>query len=167
MLNRGPVSWYSKRQSMIALFFTKAKYIGMLLVAKEAIWLRLLLAKLNLLQLNKQHALIKIFQNNTCLQSIHENLDIILDGEETTVKIGEIIIPLKGDNQWLIALVYNLVFYSKTIDINIQYHYICNEVASQKIELPYVLIKEMIADGLIKALTYVKFHCFIEQMNMT
>ncbi len=137
----------------------------MTLAAKKATWLRLLLTELGLLQSNEQHALIKVSQNNTCAQSIHENLDIARGEEETN--IGEMIIPLKGNNQGSIALAHNPVFHFRTKYINIQYHYIRDEVASQKIKLSYVTTEEMIADGLIKALTLVKFHCFIEQMNMT
>lgn len=50
MLNSGPVSWCSKRQPTVALSSTKAEYIALTLAAKEAIWLRLLLTELGLLQ---------------------------------------------------------------------------------------------------------------------
>ena len=49
MLNGGLVSWCSKRQSMVALLSTKAKYIALTLATKEATWLRLLLTELGLL----------------------------------------------------------------------------------------------------------------------
>lgn len=42
------------------LLSTKAKYIALTLVAKEAIWLQLLLTELELLQLDEQHALIEV-----------------------------------------------------------------------------------------------------------
>ncbi len=125
----------------------------------------MLLTKLGLLQPDEQHTLIKVSQNNTCAQSIYENLDIARRGEETNV--GEMIIPLKGDNQGSIALAYNPVFHSKTKHIDIQHHYIRDKVVSRRIELSYMPTEEMIADGLTKALTHVKFHRFIEQMNMT
>jgi hypothetical protein len=40
------ISWTSKRQITIALSFTKAKYMAYTLVAKETIWLCLLLCNL-------------------------------------------------------------------------------------------------------------------------
>lgn len=62
-------------------------------------------------------------------------------------------IPLKGENQGSIALAHNPVFYSRTKHIDIQLHYIRDEVASPRIELFHVPTEEMIADGLTKALT--------------
>ena len=77
-----------------------------------------------------------------------------------------IVIPLKGDDQDSIALAHNPVFHSRTKHIDIQHHYIRDEVAAQRIQLSYIPTDKMIADGLTKALTHVKFHRFIEQMNM-
>lgn len=73
---------------------------------------------------------------------------------------------MKGDNQSSIALAHNPVFHSRTKHIDIQHHYIGDEVAANRIELSYVPTNEMITDGLAKALTHVKFHGFIEQMRM-
>lgn len=36
MLNSGLVNWWSKRQSMVVLFFTKAEYIALIFAAKKA-----------------------------------------------------------------------------------------------------------------------------------
>ena len=40
MLNGGPVSWSSKRQSVVALSLTEAEYIVLSDAAREAVWLR-------------------------------------------------------------------------------------------------------------------------------
>lgn len=160
MLNGGPVSWCSKKQPTVALSSTEAEYIALTLAAKEATWLRLLLTELELLQPDQQHALIKVSEHNTSAHAIENDLDIACGG-------GEIVIPLRGDNQGLIALAHNPVFHSKTKHIDIQHHYIRDEVTSKRIELSYVPTDQIIADGLTKALTHVKCHRFIEQMNMT
>ncbi len=144
----------------MALSSTEAEYIALALAAKEATWLRLLLTELGLLQLDQQHALIKVSEHNTSAHAIENDLDIACGG-------GEIVIQLKGDNQGSIALAHNPVFHSRTKHINIQHHYIRDKVALKRIELSYVTTDQMIADGLTKALTHVKFHQFIEQMNMT
>ncbi len=167
MLNGGPVSWCSKRQPTVALSSTEAEYIALTLAAKEATWIRLLLTELGLLQPDQQHALIKVSERNTSVRQIHQELDIGRGGEDESGGASKpIVIPLKGDNQGLIALAHNPVFQSRTKHIDIQHHYSRDEVTAQKIQLSYISTDDMIADGLTKALTHVKFHRFIEQMNM-
>lgn len=82
-------------------------------------------------------------------------------------KAPSIVISLKDNNQGSIALAHNAVFYSRTKHIDIQHHYICNKVASKRIELSYIPTDQMITNGLTKALSYVKFHSFVKQMRMT
>lgn len=77
MLNGGLVSWYFKRQPIVALSSTKTEYIALTLAAKEATWLRLLLTELRPLQPDQRHALIKVYKGNTCVQQIHEDQDIV------------------------------------------------------------------------------------------
>ncbi len=74
---------------------------------------------------------------------------------------------LKGDNQGSIALAHNPVFHARTKHIDIQHHYIHDEVAPGRIDLQYMPTSEMIADGLTKALTQAKFHIFVKQMQMS
>ena len=64
-------------------------------------------------------------------------------------------------------MAHNPVFHARTKHIDIQHHYIRDEVEAKRIELPYVPTGGIIADGLTKALTHVKFHTFVEQMQMT
>lgn len=73
---------------------------------------------------------------------------------------------LKDNNQVSIILTHNLIFYIQTKYINIQFHYIYDVVASGNIDLQYISISEMIANGLIKALTQVKLYFFIEQIQI-
>ena len=60
ILNRGPISWCSKRQPTVFLSSSEVEYIALTLAAKEAIWLRLLLTELGLLQTDDQHAEIHV-----------------------------------------------------------------------------------------------------------
>ena len=48
LLNGGPVSWSSQRQSVVALSTTEAEYIALSHGTKEAIWLRRILNDLNI-----------------------------------------------------------------------------------------------------------------------
>ena len=143
-LNGGPVSWCSKRQLAVTFSSIEAEYISLTLAAKKAMWLRLLLTELGLLQFDQQHALIKVSERNTSVCQIHQDLSIVREGESESGRdsgdgksgdAGVIVIPLKRDNQELIALVHNPVFHSRTKHIGIQHHYIRGKVAVQRIQL--------------------------------
>ena len=141
MLNNGPISWCSKRQTTVALSSTEAEYMALTLAAKEATWLRLLMTELGLMT---------------------------IDNESPTVNVlrGEGTIALKGDNQSAIALANNPVLHARTKHIDIQHHFIRNEVLEGRIDLTYVSTEDMIADGLTKPLTHVKFFSFVRQLHM-
>ena len=74
---------------------------------------------------------------------------------------------LKGNNQGSIALTHNSVFHARTKHIDIQHHYIYDKVTLGRIDFQYISMSEIIADGLTKALTQVKFHIFVKQMQMS
>ena len=141
MLNNGPISWCSKRETTVALSSTEAEYMALTLAAKEATWLRLLMTELGLMT---------------------------IDNESPTVNVlrGEGTIALKGDNQSAIALANNPVLHARTKHIDIQHHFIRNEVLEGRIDLTYVSTEDMIADGLTKPLTHVKFFSFVRQLHM-
>ena len=140
MLNNGPISWASKRQKTVALSSTDAEYMALTLAAKETIWIRLLMTELGLMQ----------------------------DDATPTVNVleREGAIALKGDNQSAIALANNPVLHSRTKHIDIQHHFIRNEVTEGRIDLTYVSSEHMVADGLTKPLAPVKFFSFIRQVHM-
>lgn len=142
MMNNGAVSWSSKRQTSVALSSTEAEYMGLTQTAKEATWLRLLMTELGLLQPDDQHAQLRMIKTE-CPLVIH------------------------GDNQGSIALAKNPVFHARTKHIDIQHHYIRDEIKEGRIELTYIPTEDMVADGLTKPLSHVKFHRFIEQLRLT
>lgn len=76
-------------------------------------------------------------------------------------------LSLKGDNQESIVLIHNLVFYVRTKHIDIQHHYIRDKFTAGKINLQYISMSEIIADGMIKPLTHAKFYLFIKQLHIT
>ena len=76
------------------------------------------------------------------------------------------VIALKGDKQSAIALTNNPVLHSRTKHIDFQHHFIRNEVTEGRIDLIYVSTEQMVADGLTKPLTHVKFFSFIRQLHM-
>ena len=54
VLNGGAVSWASRKQSVVALSSTKAKYIALTLAVKEVLWLRTLFLELGALKHAKE-----------------------------------------------------------------------------------------------------------------
>ena len=76
-----------------------------------------------------------ILGGSTCGQAIQQDPVIARGGSKLRVsdRVGDIVIPQKDNNQRLIALTHNLVFHFRTKQIDIQHHYIWDEVASQRI----------------------------------
>lgn len=139
--------------------------------------------ELGLLTPSKQFAEIHVHENNKCAEAILSISDEFhkLDkhiSEKTTMpdteKISisnetiseEIPITLKRGNQSSISLANNPILHTRTKHIDIQHHYIRDEVASGRINLVYTPTGEMLADGLTKPLSHVKFLNFIKQMRM-
>ncbi len=91
--------------------------------------------ELELLQPRQQHTLMRITEDNICVRHINEDTDILRGGRSKSDKT--IIISLKVDKR-SIALTHNLVFHSRTKHIDIQHDYICDDVASKKIEQSYI-----------------------------
>lgn len=71
-------------------------------------------------------------------------------------------ISLKGDNQRSIVFTYNPTYNAWIKYIDIQHHYICDEVAARQINLQYIPTSKMIANRLTKALTHAKFYTFVK-----
>jgi hypothetical protein len=71
-----------------------------------------------------------------------------------------------GDNQGATALVSNPEYYARMKYIDIQWYFICEQVAARAVMLKYVSTIEMIADSLTKLLTHVKFEQFIKALSM-
>lgn len=167
MLNGGPISYASKKQAVVALPSTEAEYVALSLAAREATWLRLLLTELGLLTPSEQFAEIQVHENNKCAEAILPTSARDQDKPVPDELISEKIpITIKGDNQSSISLANNPVLHTRTKHIDIQHHYIRDEVASGRINLVYTPTGEMLADGLTKPLSHVKFLNIIRQIRM-
>ena len=75
MLNKGLVSQYSKKQATVAFSLTKAKYMALTLVEKEATWIRLLLTEVSLLNKKGQYTEIKVIQESKRVEQIKTNVE--------------------------------------------------------------------------------------------
>jgi hypothetical protein len=62
-------------------------------------------------------------------------------------------IKVHADNKSAIALGKNPEFHKRSKHINIQYHYVQEQVQAGQITTPYIPTSQMVADGLTKALS--------------
>ena len=171
MLTEGLISYASKKQTVVALSSTEAEYVAFRLAAYEATWLRRLFIELGLLMPNNQFAKIHIDKDNKCAEAIlspNSNLypERISDQSLVTTSSQNTSINLKGDNQSSIALANNPVLHIWTKHIDIQHHYICDEVTRRRINLVNIPTIEILTDGLTKPLLYMKFFNFMKQLGM-
>ena len=66
-------------------------------------------------------------------------------------------VTIMGDNQGAIALASNPEYYARTKHIDIQWHFVREQVEANTVTLQYISTAEMVADGLTKPLARVKF----------
>jgi hypothetical protein len=138
---RAPIAWESNKQPIVALFTCEAEYITASDVAREVIWLRNLLAKID-----------PFNAPATSLPQSHEpNLSPIL---------------MAMDNQGAIALIILESQNRRTRHINVRYHYIRDCVKSGTITPYYIPTSDMLADGFTKTLDRLKFATFVSSIGM-
>ena len=70
------------------------------------------------------------------------------------------------DNQSCIALAKNPVHHARTKHIDIQYHFIRENIEAGEIELRYISTEDMVADVLTKPLARPKFEKHIRDLNL-
>ena len=73
-----------------------------------------------------------------------------------------VLIIIHCDNQGAMKLAKNSQYHVKIKHIDIQFHFICQKIEKEAIELCYTHTDEMIADDLIKDLVRVKFMKFCD-----
>ena len=78
-------------------------------------------------------------------------------------------VPIKiwSDNQGSMSLAMNPMGHSKNKHINIQYHFVREQLAQEVISLGYIPTNNMAADGLTKALPKNLFTRFKEHLGLT
>ena len=75
-------------------------------------------------------------------------------------------IRIYGDNQSSLALSENPEYHQRTKHIEVQHHYIREQVGDGKVDLFFVPTLDMSADGLTKALKAPAFKRFMKQVNL-
>ena len=68
-MNNGPISWYSKRQTCVALSITEAEYVAMCEASKEITWMRHFLGNFDALQVQPT---ILLCDNQSAIKLVHK-----------------------------------------------------------------------------------------------
>ena len=75
-------------------------------------------------------------------------------------------VTINCDNQGAIALTKNPEFHARTKHIDIQWHYVREQVEKGAVTLRFVGTAEMVADGLTKPLGRLKFQQFVKALGL-
>ena len=75
-------------------------------------------------------------------------------------------VSLKADNRGAIMLTANPEFHRRTKHIEVRHHWIREKVDSKEIVITYISTKDMVADGLTKALNPKPFRAFRAMMGL-
>ena len=136
-LNGAAITWSSRLQKTVALSSMEAEYMGGCAAAKEAVWIRQILA----------------------------DSSIFLLGENTeSEKLPTT--PIYMDNQAAISLSKNPDFREKAKHIEIQYHYLRQQVERDIISITYLPTTEMTADIMTKGLNRILHQKHVAGMGM-
>jgi len=76
------------------------------------------------------------------------------------------VVIIQADNNRAMNLARNPEFHAHIKHINIQYHFVCEAVDCHLVNFKFVPIIKQAADELIKALSAVKFSCFLIQSGL-
>ena len=136
MIGGSPVSWSSRKQSVVAHSTTEAEYMVLAEAAKQAIWI--------------QHFLYGIHKPEVYI-SRHSS-------RPTTI--------LYEDNQGAIALVNNPVNHTKTKHIQVRYHAIREAQENGDIFVEYLPTSQMAADALTKAASATILQQLIKKLQL-
>ena len=71
IMNSGPISWRSKKQTVVALSSTEAEYVALAETIKEALWLKKLLIDLEIM--NQNEAVVVNEDNQSCIKLAKNN----------------------------------------------------------------------------------------------
>ena len=146
MFAGGPITWSSHKQKSVSTSTTEAEYMALSECSKQAIWLKNLFHEIGYVQ--------------HLGQAIHKAILKTKDTPQTQLE-------LRGDNRGSLQMVKTKQISDRSKHIDVAYHHIRDLQKSGKIDVGYVPTDEMIADGLTKPLSKVKFDGFLKLLNMT
>lgn len=132
------ISWSSKLQKTVALSSCEAEYMALKDTIKEYTWLK-----------NVLDAITPITTTSSTNKDYYTNS------------------TLYTDSQSAIQLAKNPEHHARTKHIDIQYHYVRDNILGNYIDLKYIPTTEQLADGLTKPLEYTKFSSYTKGIGLT
>ncbi|KAJ2932652.1 hypothetical protein H1R20_g4442, partial [Candolleomyces eurysporus] len=133
------ISWSSKKQPIITLPSTESKYVVLTHPAKEAKWLQTL---------------------------AHRILPVVGLGSHIKKFNPTVLYCNTGNPEGAIKLSTNPVFHARTKHIDIHFHFICQTITSQDLQLVYCPTNAMVAYIMTKQLVHIKFTQFRKMMGV-
>lgn len=128
LLGKSPITWNSKKQTVVATSTAEAEYRSMAMAVCEVLWVKQLLRELGLKQI------------------------------EAT--------PIMCDNQAALAIAANPVHHEKTKHVEIDCHFIREQVTAGSICLTYVSSSNQVADVLTKVLNVDQHQFLLSKMGV-
>ena len=94
-----------------------------------------------------------------------KNILYLTDYDQLKHEINNFV-DLQTDNQNAIKLINNFLNYARTKHISIQFYYVRKLMKNDYVQIIYVNIKNMIADGFIKVFLFEKFKNFVIMLKL-
>ena len=163
-VNNSLVSWVSKLQPTTALSSCEAEYTALKEATKEALFIRSLILELPDYLTQLDH---KGLARDKDQES--RNIDLDLNGDlDTNILDKDLIGPIAiyTDSQSAISLAKNPIFHNRTKHIDIQYHFVRENMEKGLISLKYHPTESLVADGLTKAIPNPKFNQFVKDLGI-
>jgi hypothetical protein len=165
LLYGGAISWKSAKQNIVATSSTEAEYIASSEAAKEALWIRRLLAEIHGSPLPKPISIESPNCHETDIQDQLEALRITPTSTPPQKPPNPQVIF--SDNQGAIKLSRNPQHHNRSKHIDIKYHFVRDSYQKGLIELVYIPTSEMVADILTKALPREKHEKHMKGMGLS
>ncbi len=147
MLDEESVFWMSWKQKFVVTSIIETEYMTLSICVKKNLWINQVLKNMNLTKY---------------LSINHSHVDILEKITHQSVSLTQ----LKKDNQASLMLIKNAHIHERLKHIDITYYHIQDLHKKNQISMNFIFSQNMIADELIKSLSWQNFKRFIEQLRL-
>lgn len=141
VLYGGALSWKTRKQDIVALSTTEAKYIALTEASKEVMWMRRLLCKIETPDINSHSTDIREHHHDSSMQwdPVEDINPMPILSRPTTICL---------DNQRAMKLADNPQFHNRSKQIDIHYYSVCDTLTVGEVTLQSLPMVDMVADVL-------------------